>query len=274
MDSFAYSCDKAGKPLIDINDQWKPFVPAWYIDEHSPRTSSTAPSATGATQTSVVPMADHKMLSTGAIAGIGVGVGCLFLALILAGLVFYRRSKKKLKETEREKAVMADKLHDGRGGVDSRINELQYSDIPPPKTSEDSLGTTAVNTWVQKPNETGFFQPDYYTPNPTAPSSIYDTPEKSPSDLAHWNAGYRPPVRSPPPALRSPPPRPYRPDDDEILPVRRSTSSALHEAHGSPVYNERGVKTQSWMSPVMTASHTSPVYGVDGDTIGYRQSGT
>jgi hypothetical protein len=266
MDAFSSACDNVNKPLVDINDQWKPFVPVWYMNKYFPTTSATVPSATEATVTAIVNSVDHQTLSAGAIAGIGVGVGGLFLGLLIAGTVYFLRSQKKIDGKKKENAKLADQLQPG--GVQSYLNDLHHAN---PMSSQESLGITAVNTYAPKSKEGSTFRTEHYQPKPAAMGVSYGN-ESSSSDMLYEKHGYGPLARSPPPPMRSPPPRPHRPDEDEMIPLPRS--SVPYEIQGSLVYNERGIKAHSWMSPIPTASHASPVYDVDGGIIGYRQSGS
>jgi len=304
MNAFAYACDKNNKPIVDITKEWAAHVPAWYNKKYFPSSTSVSPTA-APTQVIVT----SKPIPKGVIAGAAIG-GVLLIAGIIWAIWAILKKDKKIKAKNKELAISNDRHHPG-GGFTGAIEKLNSNDDSPhgaphghyghelkeygndaSRVSDESIGTTAVDSRMMHQFEVASLITPH-NPNPTAPSSVYDDDikhrERTPSEIAHWDAGYHPPIRSP---QRSPPPRsqptpspPYRPyrhdeypynrDDDEIRPMDAPPRRSLHEICGSPVYNERGVKTSSgnWksVSPVQTASHTSPVYDVHGNVNGWRQ---
>jgi hypothetical protein len=119
MDSFAYACYKDNNLLIEMNEQWQPYIPSWYPMSSSPAT----PTGTGApsTTTTIITSAPAPTLSEGAIAGIAVGGLAALIFMAICGFCFWR-SNKKLKRKSREVAHMADALQ--QRGVAQRIDEL------------------------------------------------------------------------------------------------------------------------------------------------------
>jgi hypothetical protein len=112
-------------PLIDVVDQWKPYVPSWYHDPRSATSTTSAAPSTNTTYAAVVPTDKpsgyHTMI--GAIAGIVIG------AVVIAGLLgmcgwFAWSNQKKAKQKDREKAQLADAMNPN--GVTRRIDELTW----------------------------------------------------------------------------------------------------------------------------------------------------
>jgi hypothetical protein len=127
MDAFAYACVKVNKPLVDINDQWKPYIPAWYLNRPlNPSPSSTIPSPTAVVASSTATVIANGItsnLSNGAVVGVVISSIVAFGAMSLCG-IFYWRSRKKLKRKSREVAQMADALR--QDGFTRRIDQLRY----------------------------------------------------------------------------------------------------------------------------------------------------
>lgn len=288
MDSFALACDKVNKTLTDIEGQWKPFIPGWYMQKHFPSSSIPGPTTIVATPASI--NAKNSKNPTALIIGVVIG-GVLLLALIGGGFYIHKVRKAK-KAAVTDKAMMADQLH-GEGGIAGRINQLLPIELKS-RSSYGSLGTTHVGSGAgirtDKQVDSPLIGPEYYGRNQTAASSVYNQSEgyggrgsydrnhnMPVSDVKYARHGY--PIRSPPPTYGSPTPRPLRPlrseDNDEFLPVARSSFQAPNELGDSPVYNERGVKTHrlSQLLPVKTLSHSSPVYDKAGHRLGYEQDG-
>lgn len=120
------------KPLVDVVDQWKPYVPTWY---HDPGASPSATPSESATAI-FTPKSPGYHPTTGVIAGIAVSVFAVIGLLSMCGCVAWR-NHKKAKQKDREKAQLADAMNPN--GVTRRIDELMYG--PP---SHESLSTTAV----------------------------------------------------------------------------------------------------------------------------------
>jgi hypothetical protein len=127
MDAFAYACVKIHRPLVDINDQWKPYIPAWYLNRPLyPSSSLTIPSPTvivASTTVTIIAGAITSPLSKSAVVGVVIGSIVAFGAMSLCG-IFYWRSRKKLKRKSREVAQMADALQ--QDGFTRRIDQLRY----------------------------------------------------------------------------------------------------------------------------------------------------
>jgi hypothetical protein len=127
MDAFAYACVKVNKSLIEINDQWKPYIPAWYLNRPlNPSPSSTIPSPTvivASSTATIIAGEIASQLSKSAVIGVVVGSIVAFGAMSLCG-IFYWRSRKKLKRKSREVAQMADALQ--QDGFTRRIDQLRY----------------------------------------------------------------------------------------------------------------------------------------------------
>jgi hypothetical protein len=119
MDAFAYACYKDNNLLIDMNDQWRPYVPNWYPMSSSfvTPTGTAAPSAAA----TIITGTPKPALSEGAIAGIVVGSLAAVTLMAICGVCLWS-SNKKLKRKSREVAHMADALQ--QGGVAQRIDEL------------------------------------------------------------------------------------------------------------------------------------------------------
>jgi hypothetical protein len=273
MDSFAHACDKEDRLITAISDQWKPFIPEWYMQKHYPTSSPVAPKPPTATSTSIITVG--KSLTTGMIAGIAIAA--IFVVLVILGALFYSyKQRKTIKKKNKEVAILSDQHHPD-GGVHKAISELtsghdvSYNSSPPrdwnPRPLTDSLGTTAVDTWMMSTSKaTSPVQPHFYPQaTNTAPSSVYDDDlRQTPSEIAHENAGYRPhgsPLAHPhsltPAPLRL---RRQQDVDDETLPVPR------HEMGGSPVHSDH-----SGLSPVKTASHYLAAYTEAGELLGYKR---
>jgi hypothetical protein len=137
MDSFAYACYKDNDLLIEMNEQWQPYIPSWYPMSSSPATPTDtgAPSITA----TIVTSAPTLTLSEGAIASIAVSGLAAAIFMAICGFCFWR-SNKKLKRKSREVAHMADALQ--QGGVAQRIDELGRPGydlpLPPSPARNDS----------------------------------------------------------------------------------------------------------------------------------------
>jgi hypothetical protein len=127
MDAFAYACVKVNKSLIEINDQWKPYIPAWYLNRPlnlSPSSSISSPTVIVVSSTATIIAGEFtSQLSKSAVVGVVVGSIVAFGAMSLCG-IFYWRSRKQLKRKSREVAQMADALQ--QDGFTRRIDQLRH----------------------------------------------------------------------------------------------------------------------------------------------------
>jgi hypothetical protein len=123
MDAFAYACYEVNKTLVDINDQWRPYIPTWYPISTKTPNSNPSPTTSTSTTATIIAGAPTTTLSEGAIAGIAVGALGAVIIMAICGFFFWR-AKKKLKRKSREVAQMADALQ--QDGVQRRIDELRY----------------------------------------------------------------------------------------------------------------------------------------------------
>jgi hypothetical protein len=145
MDSFAYACVTVNKPIADINDLWKPFVPAWYLARATSSVPTSVSSSAAIATTNTPPLASvasSSHLSEGAIAGVAVGGVLAFGAMAICG-IFYWRARKKLKRKSKENAQIADALQDN--GFTRRIDQLNYGipsdvSVEAPAAQHDAYG--------------------------------------------------------------------------------------------------------------------------------------
>jgi hypothetical protein len=154
MDSFAYACVAVNKPIVDIDDLWKPFVPAWYLNR--PTTSLPSSTATPGLNSSTVAasntptvtsVSESSHLSEGAVAGVVVGGVLAFSAMAVCS-TFYWRARKKLKRKSKENAEIADALQNN--GFTRRIDQLNYrtpstESVVAPVAQHDAYGHDAYS---------------------------------------------------------------------------------------------------------------------------------
>jgi hypothetical protein len=126
MDSFAYACVTVNKPINDVDDLWKPFVPAWYLARATSSGASHVSLSTAITATNpptIAPVTSKSHLTEGAVTGVAVGGVLAFGAMAICG-IFYWRAREKLKRKSKENAEIADALQDN--GFTRRIDQLNY----------------------------------------------------------------------------------------------------------------------------------------------------
>jgi hypothetical protein len=141
MDAFAYACVSVNKPLVDINDQWKPYIPVWYLN----RPTSNTPTSTATTVSNTATAINSDVtshISKGTVSGIAVAGVLAFGAMITCG-VSYWRGRKKLKRKSKETAEIADALQ--VNGITQRIDQLNYrrpsnGDAVAPPAQHDAYG--------------------------------------------------------------------------------------------------------------------------------------
>jgi hypothetical protein len=183
MDVFAYACYEANKTLVDINDQWRPYIPTWYPMPTGTTTGSSSPTVGASTAATVITGLPTTFLSEGSIAGITVGAIGAVTIMAICGFFFWR-NKKKLKRKSREVAQMADALQ--QDGVQRRIDELRYH-----SSSHDSL--TAVPKSPVNPDPYDHYNPttrnkEYYKPQPSGDGlSTKGITASPPNPYAHYN---------------------------------------------------------------------------------------
>jgi hypothetical protein len=122
LGAFAKACTDVNRPLIDISERWKPYVPSWYGNSS---TISIRPVTTAVTSTAAAAAVNNSKpaLRGGAIAGIAIG-SLAAIALFLSLSCWAWRNHKKAKRNESEKATLADAMHPD--GVQARIDEIKY----------------------------------------------------------------------------------------------------------------------------------------------------
>jgi hypothetical protein len=188
MGAFANACMELKNPLIDVVDQWKPYVPSWYRDPESATSTTSAVPSTNATSAAAMPAAKPPGYhpATGVIAGIAIG------AVVIASLLglcawFARRNQKKAKQKDREKAQLADAMNPN--GVTRRIDELTWG--PP---SHENLNTSAFakSSPVQPELEPCYDAYGNYLPRVSEEQSksFFDSPQdhyQPTSPVTHYN---------------------------------------------------------------------------------------
>jgi FtsZ-interacting cell division protein ZipA len=223
MSAFANACMEVKKPLSNVVDQWKPYVPAWYRDPGSTPSVTTGVPSTNATSAAAIPAAKTPGYhpTTGMIAGIAVGAVAIAGLLCMCGW-FARRNQKKAKRKDREKAHLADAMNPN--GVTRRIDELTWG--PPSHENVNSSATTKSNSvWKPEPyyDAYGNYLPrmseerssNTIVPGPRSnlddPTGPYNSPT---ANEEHYIPG--PPIRAPPSraslgtTAASPSPRSYQ----------------------------------------------------------------
>jgi hypothetical protein len=205
MGAFANACMEVKNPLIDVVDQWKPYVPSWYHDPQSATSTTSAAPSTNTTSAAAVPTDKPSGYHTtiGVIAGIVIG------AVVIAGLLgmcgwFAWSNQKKVKQKDREKAQLADAMNPN--GVTRRIDELTWG---PPSHEELNRSAFSKSSPIQPRIESHYDVYGNYLPrvseehhkpvipgpryDPNGSEGHYDNPT---ANKEHYVPG--PPIRAPP----------------------------------------------------------------------------
>jgi hypothetical protein len=185
MDAFTKACVNVSKPLIDIPEQWKPFIPSWYGTSSS---TSTLPSATTSASTNPATAANRPNTSLNTSTAAGIAVGSLAaMAIILILGCWGWRNHKKVKRKDRENATLADAMHpDGvAAAIDNMYSSPQHTSVgsldlmnwrmPPPLASLSERHDVYGNHFPQMSEERYDPMAPIASLNPTASESAHNS---------------------------------------------------------------------------------------------------